>query len=460
MRGKLENAVDHAQKNGADYADVRFESFDINRLEVKDRKVEDISAGKDQGVGIRAFYKGFWGFSSTNSLENLKKATEKAVKSAKFLKKNSNREEYSLKEYPTVEKKLKSRASIPPGNMEAEQKLAILEDADRTIRNRSEKIKSSRVRYSDSEGKYMFLSSEGSFIEKRPTHFSIYCYATAKSEDKIETHLERSASVNGMKHFQEADPISLAEKSADRALEILNAPRPPTGKMPVVMGDKLGGLFAHEAVGHASEADTVISGDSTFEGLKGEKIGSKNITVVDDSTLDEKHGSYRFDDEGMKAKRTEIIKNGVFKRYLHSKDTCSRMNVKPTGNGRAQSFNSSQLPRMSNTFFENGESSKEEIIESIEEGIYLKGFKGGQVATAEGNFTFGTTHAYRIQDGEIGELVRGPSISGKTLEVLEKVEMVGQDRNIGDPGYCGKAGQTVYVDTGSPHMKVKKMVVG
>ncbi|MDY6789228.1 MAG: TldD/PmbA family protein [Candidatus Nanohaloarchaea archaeon] len=460
MRDKLEDAVDSMQKNGAEYADIRFESFDVNRLEIQDRKVEEITTGRDEGIGIRAFYKGFWGFSSTNDMGSIKEASKKAVRSAKALHKNSSREGYSLKEYPNVEKKLKQRADIPPGHMEMEQKLALLEDAERTIRNRSKKIKSAKVSYSDSQGRYIFVNSEGSFIEKNPTHFSIYCHATAKSGDRTETHLERSASINGLEHLREVDPVSLAEKAGDMSVKIVEAPRPPTGGMPVVLGDKLGGLFAHEAVGHASEADTVLAGDSTFEGIKGEKVGSEEITVVDDPTKKENHGSYRFDDEGVEAKRTEIIKDGVFDSFLHSKQTCSRMDVEPTGNGRAQSFSSSPLARMSNTFFEKGNHSKDEIMESIDEGLYLKGFKGGQVATAEGKFTFGTTHAYKIKDGEVQELVRGPSISGKTLEILRKIEMVGKDMNIGDPGYCGKSGQTVYVDTGSPHMKVEEMVVG
>jgi len=460
MRTLLEDAVDLMREKGAEYADIRFEDFTTNMLEVKDRRVEEISSGEDRGVGIRAFYKGAWGFASTNDLDELEMTAEKAVRSAKALQKHSKIEEYELQERETVEETLSSRADIPPGNMRMEQKLALLEDAERTMRYHSEKVKTARVVYSDAEGRYVFVNSEGSFIEKKPTHYSLYCFATARENDRVETHLERSASINGLEHFQDADPVRMGEKAAAMAEEIVNAPRPPSGRMPVIIGDTLGGLFAHEAVGHGAEADTVLSGNSMFAGKRGEQIGSEEVTVIDDPTLEGKHGSYRYDDEGTKARRTTIIEEGRLNGLLHSRETSSREGVRPTGNGRSQSFSHRPVVRMSNTFFDEGGYTKEEMVESVEEGLYLKGFKGGQVSTAEGNFTFGTTHAYLIEDGEITDIVRGPSISGLTLQVLDNIEMVAKDREIGDPGFCGKDGQTVYVDTGSPHMKVTELTVG
>jgi TldD protein len=460
MRDRLENAIDRMQQEGAEHADIRYERFTTNKLEIKDRKVEEITTGDDSGVGFRAFYQGAWGFASTSRLDGLEDAALRAVRSAKALKRNSSVEAFDLEPQDPVEETLQDQAEIPPGVMNMEQKLAVLEDAERTMRYYSDAIRSGRVVYTDSEGRSMFVNSEGSFVERRPTHYSLYCFATARAGDKIETHLERSAAVDGIEHFQEEDPVNMGERAAEMAEKRVNAPRPPSGRMDVVIGDRLGGLFAHEAIGHAAEADTVQAGDSIFAGRKGEKVGADTVSVVDDPSLDAKHGSYRYDEEGMPARRTTLIENGVLQGFLHSRATSSKEGVEPTGNGRAEAFNSRPVVRMSNTFFQAGDSSKEEMVGTIDDGLYLRGFKGGQVSTAEGNFTFGTTHAYRIEDGEVTEMVRGPSLSGKALEVLKKVEMVGDDLNIGDPGYCGKDGQTVYVDTGSPHMKVADMVVG
>ena len=460
MRDTLETTIDQMRQDGADYADIRYERFTTSKAEVKDRKVEELSRGEDRGIGVRALYDGAWGFSSSTDLEGLEDAAEQAVRSAKALHKYGSVASFDLDAATSVDTTLESRASMPPSTMRDEQRLALLEDAERTMRYHSDAIKSARVTYTDAEGTYMFVNSDGSFIEKNPTHYALYCHATARKQDRVETYTERSASITGLDQFHEDDPVGMAEQAAEMAEKIVDASRAPQGTMPVVIGDKLGGLFAHEAVGHAAEADQVLTNDSIFAGRQGDTIASDHVSVVDDPTLDGKHGSYRYDDEGQRAKRTEIIKNGVLNNFLHSRETATRMDAEPTGNGRAEAFSTRPVVRMSNTFFDTGGSSKEEMIEESDDGLYLKGFKGGQVATAEGNFTFGTTHAYRIEDGELTDLVRGPSISGSTLEVLQKIDLVGDDLEVGDPGYCGKNGQTVFVDTGSPHMRVKEMVVG
>ncbi|MCJ7429126.1 MAG: TldD/PmbA family protein [Candidatus Nanohaloarchaeota archaeon QJJ-5] len=460
MRDTLESAIDQMQQAGADYADIRYERFTTSKAEIKDQKVEELSRGEDRGVGVRALYDGAWGFSATTDIDELDTAAEQAVRSAKALHKYGSVDAFDLDTASRVETTLDQRAEMTPGMMRDEQRLAILEDAERAMRFHSDTIKSARVVYTDAEGQYMFVNSDGSFIERQPTHYALYCYATARKNDRVETYSERSASATGLEQFHEDDPVNMGKKAAEMAEKIVDAPRAPQGKMPVVIGDKLGGLFAHEAVGHAAEADQVLADDSIFAGRKGETIASEHVSVIDDPTLSGKHGSYRYDDEGQQARKTMILKNGVLNGFLHSRETATRMGAEPTGNGRAEAFSTRPVVRMSNTFFDTGDSSKQEMIEEIDDGLYLKGFKGGQVATAEGNFTFGTTHAYRIIDGEVADIVRGPSISGSTLHVLEEIDLVGDDLEIGDPGYCGKNGQTVYVDTGSPHMRVREMVVG
>ncbi len=460
MREKLERKVGELSKKGADYADIRFERGTSESLNVKDGSVEEIESSNSRGIGIRVLYDGSWGFGSTNSVEKLDKASKKAFKTAKTLSKVTKKEKFSVNQDKSFDEKMSSDAKISPSSISLDQKLAILEEAERSIREVSDKIKSSQVSYNDYEGNKIFVNSDGSFLEKEESSLIIFLVSTAKKNGKIESYRDRLATKKGFEYFKRNDPVKKAVEVGKMSEKLLTAEKSPSKRMPVILGDRLGGLFAHEAVGHAAEADTYLSGDSIFKGKKGEKIASEQVSITDDPTIKEKFGSYRYDDEGVRSKRTEIIKDGRLEGLLHSRETASRMNEKLTGNGRAESYNCRPIVRMSNTFFEEGDIKKEELIRSMKNGIFLEGFKGGQVSTKEGNFTFGATHGYIIRDGERKEMVKNPTISGRTLEVLKKISMVAKNLEIGDPGFCGKSGQSVMADNGAPWMKVDEMVVG
>jgi TldD protein len=226
--------------------------------------------------------------------------------------------------------------------------------------------------------------------------------------------------------------------------------------MPVVLDQELAGVFAHEAVGHASEADLVLEGDSILENRIGEQIASPLINIIDDPTLHE-FGYYPFDAEGSESKRTEIIKDGIFNSYLHSRETAAKLGGTP-GNCRAQGY-SMPVVRMSNTFIDNGDSRFEEMLEEVKDGMYLIGSRGGQVNTGEGIFQFNAEKGYLIKNGELTGLLRDVSLSGKTLEILNHVTLVGNDLKM-TAGRCGKAGQLVPVSDGSPHIAISKALVG
>ena len=460
MRKKIEKALESVMEEGAGYADARFQEGTSSRIEIKNDEVDELGSSEDRGIGIRAFYRGVWGFASSNSDENLEATARRALKMAKYLRNTSDAEEFELDAKDSVDVSIDDNASIRPSYMSVDQKLAVLEDAERAMRHVSDYIKSSKVRYRDYDGRYLFVNSEGSFIEKERSSFACYFYATSKKQGRTESFLERSVANGGFERFTGDKPVKLAEKAARMADKLLDAEKNPTGRMPVILGDRIGGLLAHEAVGHAAEADTVLSGDSIFEGRRGEKLASEEVTLVDDPTLEERFGSFRYDDEGVKAGRTEIIREGVLNSFLHSRETASRMGCEDTGNGRADSYGSRPIVRMSNTFFESGGCSREELVESIDRGLIINGFKGGQVSTKEGNFTFGASHGYLVEDGEIKQMVRRPNLSGRTLKVLKNISMVGEDLSVGDPGFCGKDGQSVSTDNGAPEMKIDEMVVG
>ncbi|MBO4355210.1 MAG: TldD/PmbA family protein, partial [Methanomicrobium sp.] len=229
------------------------------------------------------------------------------------------------------------------------------------------------------------------------------------------------------------------------------------GIMDAVLDQELAGVFAHEAVGHASEGDLVKEGVSVLKGKMGEKIGNGIVNVVDDPTLHE-FGFMPVDGEGVKPVRTEIIKNGVLNSYLHNRQTLAAVGDGDAGHARAQT---GEVPivRMSNTFIENGDSSYDEVIAECKNGILLKGSRGGQVDPGRGVFQFNAEYGYLIENGEIAGMVRDLSLTGDILKTLHDIALCADDRRM-NPGYCGKSGQNVPVTDGSPHLLLKNAVIG
>ena len=234
--------------------------------------------------------------------------------------------------------------------------------------------------------------------------------------------------------------------------------------MPCVLDPELAGVFIHEAVGHAAEADLVLENSSILAGKIGEQIASQHVTVYDDPTMHE-YGYYPFDAEGVPAKKTTLIDRGVLSSYLHSRETAGRLGGSGNGNGGSGGGNARAqgcaipIPRMSNTFIANRDMSFEEIIEELRDGVYLKGSRGGQVNTGEGIFQFNAELGYVVRGGEICEMLRDVSLSGQTLEILKNITAVGDDLAF-HSGRCGKSGQAVPVSDGSPHILVNRAMVG
>ena len=226
--------------------------------------------------------------------------------------------------------------------------------------------------------------------------------------------------------------------------------------MPVVLDPELAGVFVHEAVGHASEADLVLEGSSVLENRIGEQVASPLINVIDDPTLHE-YGYYPFDAEGVQSAKTMIIKDGILDSYLHSRETAGHLGGTP-GHSRGQGY-SIPVVRMSNTYIDNGDATFEEMLEDVENGMYLIGSRGGQVNTGEGVFQFNAEKGYLIENGELTALLRDVSLSGKTLEILKNITTVGNDLTM-HSGRCGKNGQLVPVTDGSPHISISKALVG
>ncbi len=276
----------------------------------------------------------------------------------------------------------------------------------------------------------------------------------------LQEGVESVGAVGGFEVIEEENPEVVGVKAADKAVRLLDAKLPPAGKIPVIMDQKLTGVFMHEALGHAAEADHVLYGESILRGKLGEEIAYEGLTVADDPTIENSHGYYRYDDEGARSRRTEIIKNGVLVSYLHTRETAGRLNAMPTANARAADYSEIPLVRMSNTVIEEGDWDFEDMRADVRFGIYAKGMRGGQVDTVRGEFQFSAEEAFLIENGVPSRRLKNVSLSGRTLDVLKDIDAVGNDKKRGSIGFCGKDGQEVPVSEYAPHVRVKKILVG
>ena len=252
-----------------------------------------------------------------------------------------------------------------------------------------------------------------------------------------------------------------AREAVRMALVNLDAVDAPAGSMPVVLGPGWPGVLLHEAVGHGLEGDFNRKGTSAFAGRMGEAVASELCTVIDDATLHDRRGSLSVDDEGTPGQCTTLIENGVLVGYMQDKHNARLMGTESTGNGRRQSYAYLPMPRMTNTFLSPGMSERDEIIGSVDKGVYAVSFGGGQVDITSGKFVFSATEAYLIEGGKIGPAIRGATLIGNGPEVMQRVSMVGNDFKLdGGVGICGKDGQTVPVGVGQPTLKIDEITVG
>jgi TldD protein len=280
--------------------------------------------------------------------------------------------------------------------------------------------------------------------------------ATASQKGIFASSREEIGSTTGFEIFETETPETLGKRLAERAVEQLEAKIPKGGMFPAVLGPNVVGVFVHEAFGHLAEADLALAGGVLATSL-GKKIASDNVTLYDDGTLDGAFGSFKYDDEGVKAQRTLLVENGVVRGLMQNRETAQKFNSEPTGNARAEDFRVEPIIRMRNTFMEPSDHTFEELIENVKFGYYLRSFRGGQ-ANLDGTFQVGIQEAYEIADGEINSPVRNASISGNTLSTLLKVDAVARDFGL-SPGRCGK-GQTAFVCDGGPHIRVTEITVG
>ncbi|HMK46251.1 MAG TPA: TldD/PmbA family protein [Methanocella sp.] len=439
-----------------DFYDVREIRGYTTAIAYDNGEIDEVSTHFLSGAAVRAIIGGSYGFTTVDDPANVKDAISAAITLAKRLDGISPRKKIELKAIPEGKNEVymikKNPADI--SLMHKQEMLKAVEDEMRS-RDRRGLLKSTRINYSESYGHNIHYTSDGQRIEYDLYRTGFSCSAVAGEGSSLQAGRRSFFNVGGFEVFDQCDPLALAREAVDEAYELLSAKSAPSGRFDVICDPELAGVFIHEAVGHASEADTVLDGDSCLEGHTGEQIGSELVTVRDDPTL-LKYGYYPYDSEGVPSHPTTLIEKGIMKSYLNSRETAAKLGGKP-GNARAGGL-ARPVVRMSNTFIDNGMLSKDEVFEGVN-GIYLKGSRGGQVNTGEGVFQFNAVMGYLVKDGQIGEHIRDVSLSGNTLKTLKSIARVGNDLDF-HSGRCGKAGQGVPVGDGSPHILIKDAVVG
>ncbi len=442
---------------GAEYAEARAQKLHKTMLTLKEGRVEVAKQGIENGVALRVLVNGAWGFASVGSLnaETLKKAVSDACKMARTAS-SRLKAPIKLAETKTVNDRVQVKSKKNPSAISMEDKINTALGINKAALGYDKRVKSCTIDYLDLTGTNFFVNSEGTSIEQDKLYVWSRITASAASKGVFTFSRDEIGSTAGYEVFDTEPPEVIGETVAKRAIEQLDAKPPKGGKSPVVLGPNVVGVFVHEAFGHLAEADLALSGGVLMNNM-GKKIGSDVVTFYDDGTVPGAFGSFKYDDEGVPAQKTLLIKDGVVTGLMHNRETAQKFGAEPTGNARAEDFRVEPIIRMRNTFMAPRDSSFEELVEGVRSGYYFKSFRGGQ-ANLDGTFQVGIQEAYEIVNGEIGEPVRNASISGNTLETLLKVDAVGKDFKLW-PGRCGK-GQTAFICDGGPHIRVKEVIVG
>jgi TldD protein len=433
-----------------EFYDIRILRGSRTRIVLDNGKLEEIAAAPFQGAAVRALFGGAWGFVTTDNVTDLGEEIDLAKRIARKI---HRREDLSLAEAPPGRS-----VAIPvkkdPKNLSLEEKVALLREIEDAAKVKG--VSSTQAVYSEMDFATHYSSSEGLDLESKTTRMGFVISAVAHRNGLYQTDGEGRSGVGGLELFDREDPIALARGVGETAVALLDADVPKGGTYPVLLDQELAGVFVHEAVGHATEGDIILEGDSCLEGKLGQKIGSELVTVKDDPSLMQ-NGYYSFDDEGSLAQETILVDKGILNSYLNTRETAARLGGVPR-NARAEGLDR-PVVRMSNTYIANGDWKLEEIFEELGDGVYLAGSRGGQVSTGEGVFQFNAKRGYLVEKGEKTKLLRDVSLSGKILETLLHVKAVGSDLKF-NSGRCGKAGQLVPVSDGSPHLLVAEATVG
>ncbi|SDG40413.1 TldD protein [Limimonas halophila] len=455
-RERVERLVDDTL-TGADDGELYMEYAQSEALSWDDGRLKSASYDTSQGFGLRAVADDAAGYAHANEL------SEAAIKRAGDTVRAVH-QGYSghMAEHPIGTNRHLYADDNPLSAIPFARKVALLEEIDAYARARDPRVKQVSAGLTGKWQAVHIVRAEGRHVADIRPLVRLNVQIVCASGDRMESGFYGCGGRVGYDGYLDPDTWQGAVDEALRqALVNLESEDAPAGAMPVVLGNGWPGILLHEAIGHGLEGDFNRKGTSAFAGLMGERIAAPEVTIVDDGTLADRRGSLTIDDEGTPSQRTTLIEDGRLVGYMQDRQNARLMGMQPTGNGRRESHAHAPMPRMTNTVMLNGEREPEEIIGSVDNGLYAVSFGGGQVDITSGKFVFSCTEAYKIENGRIGAPVKGATLIGNGPDVLTRVSMVGNDMKLDSGiGTCGKEGQGVPVGVGQPTLKVDSITVG
>jgi TldD protein len=455
----IEKVLTLLRSKHVDDADLFFETSTHESWYLEDSQVKSGSFSFDKGVGIRAVSGEKTGFAYCDNLAL--PALEQAAIAAKSIAFTG---ETIIQPVAMTSALIPRYTAINPlESLDHLAKIALLESVDKIARQTDSRVTQVNASLNASYEVVMVAGLDGQTIaDVRPLVNLSVTVVVEDTHGHRETARYGGGGRVGYEYFLEEDRAKhYAQEAVRQALVNLSAKPAPAGLMPVVLGPGWPGVLLHEAVGHGLEGDFNRKGLSAFSGRLGQQVASKGITIVDDGTLVNRRGSLTIDDEGTPAQCTTLIEDGVLVNYMQDKLNAKLMGMSPTGNCRRESYAHMPMPRMTNTYMLAGAYLPEEIIGSVERGLYAVNFAGGQVDITSGQFVFSASEAYLIENGKVTTPVKGATLIGNGPEVMQKISMIGRDLAL-DPGVgvCGKEGQSVPVGVGQPTLKIDALTVG
>lgn len=451
----VENVLFEAVTNGGDFAEVFVEDRKINRINMVAGHIDESLSGRDFGVGVRVF-KGLnsvYGYTNNPSQENL-------VKLARDLASSLSRcEDIVVRDFNNKNVQNINKIKIFPSSMKKKDKIYLLKVGYEAAKRYDPLIIQVSGNYFDEEQDILVANTEGVFKKDRRVRTRYSIQSVAKKDGEMQVGYYGPGASMGFEFFEDLDVRQVGEEASRIAKTMVLADDCPSGRMPVIIHNSFGGVLFHEACGHGLEATAVAKGNSVFAGKLGQKVASELVTAVDDGTIPNAWGSLNIDDEGQDTRRNVLIENGILKSYLVDQLNSRRMDHPITGSGRRQSYKFQPTSRMNNTYILNGDSSFEDIISSVDYGLFAKKLGGGSVNPATGEFNFSVMEGYLVRNGKIDRPVRGAALIGRGIEVLEKIDMVGDNLEPGQ-GMCGSLSGSIPVNVGQPTVRVSELTVG
>lgn len=450
----LKKALAAALKRGGDFADVYVENRISRSLLLEEGRFKRAVFGLTRGAGVRVIDGDKTGYAYTDELTEEK--ILRAAEVASFIATSGKK----IQPVALKEQKRPSyiKVKIPLQEVADARRMEIMKRAQEAALGYDPQIKMASIDYYDEIRDRIIATSEGVLLRSSLPLIFFIVQTLAVGNNTSHMGRERLSRHAGLEMFDELPPEKAAREAAREAVAMLEAREAPAGKMDVVIQNGWGGVLVHEAVGHPLEADNIARETGAFVGKLGQKVAADIFTMVDDGSLPNFRGTTDFDDEGTQMKKNVLIENGVLVKYMTDVLSAKQLKMERTGNGRRESFRYYPIPRMTNTYIDRGQDKPEDIVASTKSGLYVQSLSGGSVNPTTGVFNFTCREAYLIEDGKKTVPVRGATLIGSCLDIITKIDAVGDDLDFG-PGICGK-GQSAEVTAGQPTVRIRGITVG